>query len=269
MSTFKLKPAGRKLARRLDWRGLAIAVENEVGSVRPWKGGETVMSAPYGYVMGTRGALEREHDGGANHDCIDVYLGGNESSERVFVVRQLHPGTGAYDEDKAFIGFSSLEDAKTCFQLHRDDARAFGGIGEISWAEFAAWCIDRENWGRSIRVALQKALEASALEKSVGTTSPASARASVMAYSKNPKNHAKLLAKWRVQSALRSGKMKRGHKCAVCGKTTGLQFHHNKGHDGKHALTGRWLCRAHHVKSDPKLHGSAMAHSMKTAKKRA
>lgn len=90
---------------------------------------------------------------------------------------------------------------------------------------------------------------------SVGTTSPESARRSTAKYAKN--NRDKLKAKWRVQAAVRSGKLKKPAACPRCGRHVPLDFHHTHGYSDskkdinkdKTSLKGKWLCRRCH--SDP------------------
>jgi FKBP-type peptidyl-prolyl cis-trans isomerase len=47
--------------------------------------------------------------------------------------------------------------------------------------------------------------------------------------------------------AEKSGKMKQPKKCAVCGSTENVQFHHT----GKEPLRGRYLCAKHNNRSKP------------------
>ena len=42
----------------------------------------------------------------------------------------------------------------------------------------------------------------------------------------------------KTASLVKSGKMKKGHKCSRCGSTSNVQFHHY----GKDAKKGVWLC---------------------------
>jgi len=48
-------------------------------------------------------------------------------------------------------------------------------------------------------------------------------------------------------AAEKSGKMKQAHKCAVCGTTKDVQFHHT----GKEPLRGRYLCAKHNNRAKP------------------
>ncbi len=114
--------------RELTVRGLHIVIENPVGSVRKWKGGETVMSAPYGYVKNTVGA-----DG----DDYDCFLGPDPTAPFVWIVHQARPATGEiYDEDKAMIGFTTVHDAVSTYLKHYDDPAFFGSISQVTFEEF-------------------------------------------------------------------------------------------------------------------------------------
>lgn len=126
----------RKLAGRIEFQGLPISIEQDVGHVREWKDrngetGKTVMLHPYGYVRGTEGS-----DG----DAVDVYVGPNPQAPNVYVVHQrkkLGAGKfGGYDEDKAMLGFSSPEEAKRAYLAHYDDEGFFGSMDVLSVAEF-------------------------------------------------------------------------------------------------------------------------------------
>ncbi|MFG6660105.1 hypothetical protein [Sulfitobacter sp. 915] len=85
---------------KAKWRGLNLSVENKKGSVRSKKtpDGKTewsvTMPAHYGRILGTVGA-----DG----DHVDFYMGDDETSENVFVVDQIDPETGDFDEHKVML----------------------------------------------------------------------------------------------------------------------------------------------------------------------
>ena len=110
-----------------EFQKLRIAVENRKGSVRkgvdkdgtPWR---TEMRHHYGYIKGTKGADGEE---------VDAYLGPDDSAEHAYVVHQSDPETGAYDEDKVMLGFSSKKDAKEAFLAHYDDPKFLGQIKEV------------------------------------------------------------------------------------------------------------------------------------------
>lgn len=125
---------GRKLQGRLDFQGLPISIENKAGSRRYWydsnadEHGSTKMKYPYGYIRGTLGT-----DG----DAVDVFIGPNEDSDKVFVITQLkRPEFTKIDEQKVMLGFNSAGDAKKAYLSHYNDPRFFGSLKELSLAEF-------------------------------------------------------------------------------------------------------------------------------------
>lgn len=117
-----------RLMGKVRWNGLKIGIENKKGSVRkgtdpdgkPW---EIKMNYPYGRILGTMGT-DRNH--------IDVYLGPNRKSDKVFVVHQNNPWTGKYDEDKVMIGFNDGESAKSAYQSQYDRPDFFGSMDEMT-----------------------------------------------------------------------------------------------------------------------------------------
>lgn len=113
--------------------GVQVVVESPKGSIRQGvdsKTGEAWsvrMPADYGYIRGTVGA---------DADQVDCYLGPDAKSTKVFVIHQNDRHTGAYDEDKVMLGFSSLENALVTYTLgHSHAGLVFGSIEEITPAE--------------------------------------------------------------------------------------------------------------------------------------
>jgi hypothetical protein len=127
----RLLEGGHVLHYKTSVQDIPVSVENRVGSIR--RGGhgrdawETKMRNAYGRIPRTKGA-----DG----DALDVYLGPNEDAAYAYVVHQLCPETGEFDEDKIMLGFDSKEDAKKAFFKHYDEPeKYFGGIDQVSmWA---------------------------------------------------------------------------------------------------------------------------------------
>lgn len=117
-----------KKPRRL-WKGLEIAIENPVGSVREGKGWRTKMQNAYGYVCRSEGV-----DG----DEVDVYLGPDlEDAPMVYVVHQRRYGDwDAYDEDKCMLGFTSEAAASAAYLAHYDDKRFLGPITALTVGDF-------------------------------------------------------------------------------------------------------------------------------------
>ena len=123
----KLADAEHPLQGHASFQGLDIAIENRKGSVRkgvdkdghPWR---TVMKAPYGYLVGTRGA---------DNEGVDVYLGPNKKSPLAYVVHQHKDNGKGFDEDKVILGVDSLEEAKKLFLEHYDDDKFLGPISVV------------------------------------------------------------------------------------------------------------------------------------------
>ena len=127
--------SGKYKKRKIKWRGLTIAIENEAGSVRRGKRPdgstwETRMVFPYGYV---------ERSEGVDGDEVDITLGPNLDAPMVFIVHQRKVGDWRkYDEDKCFAGFDSEDDARAAFLASYDDPRFLGPITVMPADEFVA-----------------------------------------------------------------------------------------------------------------------------------
>lgn len=124
----------RKLHGKMEFQGLPISVENRAGSHRHWydpnadEHGSTEMKYPYGYIRGTLGL-----DG----DAVDVFVGPEESSTKVFIVTQLKsPEFKEIDEQKVMLGFKTATDAKKAYLDHYTDSRFFGSMKEFTLEEF-------------------------------------------------------------------------------------------------------------------------------------
>lgn len=132
------KDAGNYRKSHVKAFGLDISIENPKGSQRTGKSpdGEawqTEMPAHYGYVKRTEGA-----DG----DQVDVYLGDDLSSDRAFIVDQVDPATGKFDEHKVILGARSLVDAGSLYQRGFSDGAGhlrMGSITEVPLADFRQW----------------------------------------------------------------------------------------------------------------------------------
>jgi hypothetical protein len=111
--------SGNYPKRLVRWNGLRLRIENEAGSIRYGRGWQTRMLYPYGYE-------------------VDVYLGpALDYAPTVFVVHQRKYGRWSeYDEDKAMLGFMSMEDAAAAYLKHYDDPRFLGPITEMPVDEF-------------------------------------------------------------------------------------------------------------------------------------
>ncbi len=120
-------------------QGLQVSIENPKGSVRTGKDGQgkpwqSVLPAHYGYARGV-GA-------GADGMPMDVYVGPNPESDVVFVIDQLNPDDGSFDEHKSMVGWDNLHDALNTYRLAFSDGRGderIGAVHRVSMAGFKAW----------------------------------------------------------------------------------------------------------------------------------
>jgi hypothetical protein len=132
------KDAGNYKVGRAKVGGLDISIENPQGSVRrskaddpnPW---ETQMNDHYGYIKGVPArAPDKEH--------VDVYVKPGTADEfagSVFVVDQVNPETGEFDEPKVMIGYGSQEEAEAAYRSnYSEDWQGFGGITEVPMPRF-------------------------------------------------------------------------------------------------------------------------------------
>ncbi len=118
--------------------GIDVTIETPKGATRrgtgpdgkPWS---VDLPAHYGYVKRTTGA-----DG----DQVDVYVGDNHTSKRVYVVDQIDATTRRFDEHKAIMGASTLSEARALYQRGFSDgkgAQRIGAITPMSTTEFRKW----------------------------------------------------------------------------------------------------------------------------------
>ena len=130
------KEAGnyRKGHVRVD--GFDITIEQPKGSVRSGvdKDGnrwETEMRNTYGYIRGTKGV-----DG----DHIDVFLSDDPATGNVYVIDQIDPKTGDFDEHKVMYGFASEEEARAAYLSNYEPGwQGLGAITETSKDGFKKW----------------------------------------------------------------------------------------------------------------------------------
>ena len=81
----------------------------------------TEVAHPYGYIRGTRGK---------DKDHLDVFIGPNPESLKVFVIDQVNPETGKFDEQKVMLGFNAEEEAREGYLANY--AKGWKGLGAIS-----------------------------------------------------------------------------------------------------------------------------------------
>ncbi len=133
------KEAGNYKKGHVNFQGLEVTIENPAGSTRSGvskagKAWETPIVHHYGYVKRTEGA-----DG----DQVDVFIGPQETSDRVFVVDQVDPETGKFDEHKVMLGFETENDAADGYLVNYEQGwKGLGAISEMDVSGFKGWLED-------------------------------------------------------------------------------------------------------------------------------
>jgi uncharacterized membrane protein (UPF0127 family)/ADP-ribose pyrophosphatase YjhB (NUDIX family) len=145
--------AGNYAKGHVRLHGLDITIENPKGSVRKgvsrdgkeWK---TVMKAAYGYIKRT----ESDADG----DHVDVFLGPYPGCTMVFVIDQVNPKTGDFDEHKCLLGYRSEDEARKGYLENYDKGwKGLKDVRALSMGEFKEW-LENGATGRPIAGQFEK-----------------------------------------------------------------------------------------------------------------
>lgn len=121
--------------------GLDISIENPKGSIRKGKSKagvewQTKMQAHYGHINGTEGADSSKK----LRQGVDVFIGETPESEMVFIVNQVSPDTGKFDEHKAMLNYPSEEDARKGYLGNYEKGwKGLGSIVPMKMDEFKTW----------------------------------------------------------------------------------------------------------------------------------
>jgi hypothetical protein len=130
------KKAGNYRKGHVRIQGFDISIEQPKGSVRRGvdengKAWESKMYNTYGYFGKTE-----SRDG----DHIDVFLGENPLSKKVFVVDQVNPETGKFDEHKVMFGFDGIDEARKAYMSNYEKGwKGLGSITETDVETFRSW----------------------------------------------------------------------------------------------------------------------------------
>ena len=130
------KEAGNYKKGHLKFHGFDIALENPKGSTRSGtapggKAWQSTMAHDYGYIKRTEGA-----DG----DHVDVFIGDQLDSETVYVVDQVDPKTGKFDEHKVMLGFYDEAAARAGYLANYEQGwKGLGTIKAMPLDEFKHW----------------------------------------------------------------------------------------------------------------------------------
>ena len=137
----KLK-AGEYKKADIKIAGLVILIENPYGTIRKGvdKDGnkwECELKDNYGEIANVEGA-----DG----DFIDVFIRPHlnqkelDGLNKVFVIDQIKPDSGKFDEHKIVLGYSDKEDAEKAYlSKYSDGWNGIGAITEFTMDEFKSW----------------------------------------------------------------------------------------------------------------------------------
>jgi hypothetical protein len=111
-----------------DFRGIPIVVEwpqgsTRVGKDKNGKGWKRKMLCDYGYIDDGSTAV-------GDHEPLDVYIGPDAASDKVYVVEQL-TDDGEFDEYKCLLGFPDLESAYETYLKHYPDGWDDTNVGDI------------------------------------------------------------------------------------------------------------------------------------------
>ena len=126
---------GNYLKGKLQWNGHVISIENPAGSIRSGtdeNGNEwsNEITHHYGYFDGTTGA-----DG----DELDVFIKKNAArlDGDIYVIDQVNPETGRFDEHKVVLGALDAADAKSIYLSNYEKGwKGFGKITTLTPEEF-------------------------------------------------------------------------------------------------------------------------------------
>ncbi|GAA4493425.1 LPD38 domain-containing protein [Pseudaeromonas paramecii] len=130
------KEAGNYKMGHLRMHGLDITLENPKGSTRfgtdqegnAWS---STMVHDYGYIKRTEGA-----DG----DHVDAFIGDQPESQKVFVVDQVDPKTGRFDEHKVMLGFQDEAAARAGYLANYQSGwQGLDAIHEMPVEQFKQW----------------------------------------------------------------------------------------------------------------------------------
>lgn len=132
------KQAGNYAKGKLRLHGMSIAIETPKGATRsgigkdgkPW---QVRQPASYGYVHGTE-AKDGDH--------VDVYIGPDHASGKVFMIDQVDAETGKYDEAKAMLSYPNKDAALGDYRKAFSDGKAndrIGAVTEMSVDAFKDW----------------------------------------------------------------------------------------------------------------------------------
>lgn len=154
--THSQKQAGNYKKAHVKVQGFDISIENPKGTYRcgkdsngkEWK---NKMVHHYGYFKRTLGK-----DG----DHIDCFIGPNIKSELVFIINQIKPSSGIFDEHKVMLGFESLEEAKDGYLANYTPGwKGLGDIQSMTVDQFRTWLEKADTTKKAKAVIIKSSLK--------------------------------------------------------------------------------------------------------------
>ena len=134
--SLKRRYSGSYPKGQVEWNGLRISIETPRGHWRIGKKPDgklwfIKMRDPYGYFQRRAG-----YDG----DSLDVFIGPRLRSPWVFVINQVDPKTGRFDEHKCVIGCSTAEEARRIYLRNYEPGwKGYGGSVRLHVSDFKRW----------------------------------------------------------------------------------------------------------------------------------
>lgn len=130
------KEAGNYRMGHVKIDGMDVTIENPKGSIRKGRDADgkewqSEMHNTYGYIRGTK-AVDNDH--------IDVFLSDDPEHGNVYVIDQVDPKTGKFDESKVMYGFSSEPEARDAYLSNYEKGwKGLGKITQVTKEEFKKW----------------------------------------------------------------------------------------------------------------------------------
>lgn len=122
---------------RIEHSGMKIGIENPEGSFRKGidsdgKEWSNKINHHYGDLTGTKGA-----DG----DALDVFVKpGTEQSDNAYIIDQVDPKSGVFDEHKIMLGFENKAEAEKAYLSNYDKGwKGLKNISEVPIDSFKEW----------------------------------------------------------------------------------------------------------------------------------
>ena len=135
--------AGNYQKGHITCNGMQISIETPAGKSR--KPEWPALKNHYGYVTRVYDPKSKQHVAvgeAADGDHVDVFLN-DATSDYAYVVDQVNPKTGKFDEHKVMLGFDTLDAAKSAYKANYSaDWKGLGKITRLTMHQFRQWLVD-------------------------------------------------------------------------------------------------------------------------------